>query len=235
VELCLHGRHLGWFLGRVGSAEGSLLAHYVGLVGRFIVLEGGEAVGKSTQAARLAAYLGAVLTREPGGTAIGEALRRLLLDPSLPTPVTRAETLLMLAARAQHVAEVIGPALARGQDVVCDRYSGSTLAYQGCGRGLDLDELRQLDRWATAGRLPDRVVLLDLPVELARERREGGPEDRFEGEDDGFRQRVRVGFLELAAADPVRWRTVDASRPVDEVATAVIEAAAAGPEEATGR
>ena len=116
------------------------------------MIEGGEAAGKSTQAARLAADLGAVFTREPGGTALGEALRRLVLDPSLPAPVPRAETLLMLAARAQHVAEVIEPALARGADVVCDRYSGSTLAYQGYGRGLDLVELAGLDRWANGGR-----------------------------------------------------------------------------------
>ena len=110
----------------------------MGLVSRFIVLEGGEGVGKSTQAAALARHLGAVLTREPGGTALGEALRGLLLGSDRPAPVARAETLMMLAARAQHVAEVIEPALARGQDVVCDLYSGSTLAYQWYGRCLDL-------------------------------------------------------------------------------------------------
>ncbi len=194
---------------------------------RLIVLEGGEATGKSTQAARLATHLGAVLSREPGGTAIGEAVRRLLLGPALPAPATRTETLLMLAARAQHVAEVIEPALARGQDVVCDRYSGSTLAYQGYGRGLGIDELRALDSWATGGRAPDVVVLLDLPVEVARRRRAegtGGPPDRFEGEGDDFRRRVRAGFRELAEADPERWRVVDGSGPVDEVAVAVARA-----------
>lgn len=206
---------------------------YLGPVARFIVLEGGEAAGKSTQAALLAEYLGAVLTREPGGTAIGEALRRLLLGPALPVPAPRTEALLMLAARAQHVAEVIEPALARGADVVCDRYSGSTLAYQGYGRGLDLAALARLDQWATAGRRPDLVVLLDIPVEEARRRRASeqgqgqGQEqgqsqgDRFEGEGDAFRRRVREGFLALAAADSECWRVVDASAPVQEVAAAV--------------
>lgn len=193
-------------------------------MGRLIVIEGGEAAGKSTQAALLAEHLGAVLTREPGGTAIGEALRRVLLDPSLPAPAPRTETLLMLAARAQHVAEVIEPALARGSDVVCDRYSGSTLAYQGYGRGLGIAEIAELDRWANGGRTPDLVVLLDLPIELARGRRDAGPDDRFEGESDDFRRRVRAGFRELAAADPQRWRVVDASGDVEQVAAAVRDA-----------
>jgi dTMP kinase len=197
-------------------------------VGRFIVLEGGEAAGKSTQAARLAEHLGAVFTREPGGTAIGEGLRRMLLDPSLPAPVPRAETLLLLAARAQHVAEVIQPALARGDDVVCDRYSGSTLAYQGYGRGLSVFQLCELDRWANGGLAPDVVVLLDLPVEMARRRRRDDLADRFEGEGLDFRQRVRDGFRSLAAADPARWRVVDASGPEEVVASAVLAAVARG-------
>lgn len=187
---------------------------------RFIALEGGEAAGKSTQAALLAQHLGAVLTREPGGTELGEALRRILLDPGLPPPVARAEALLMLAARAQHVAEVIEPALARGQDVVCDRFSGSTLAYQGYGRGLDVAELAALDRWATAGREPDVVVLLAVPAPVARRRRDGGG-DRFEEEDCEFRRRVEDGFAALAAAHPERWRTVDGTRSIEEVARAV--------------
>jgi dTMP kinase len=190
-------------------------------VGRFIVLEGGEGVGKSTQAAALARHLGAVLTREPGGTALGEALRDLLLGPARPAPVARAETLLMLAARAQHVAEVIEPALARGEDVVCDRYSGSTLAYQGYGRGLELGDLNDLDRWASGGRAPDLVILLDLPVERARRRRAGSAPDRIEGEGEEFLERVQAGFRELAAAAPGRWKVVDASGDVAEVAAAV--------------
>ena len=193
----------------------------MGLVSRFIVLEGGEGVGKSTQAAALAHHLGAVLTREPGGTALGEALRALLLGSDCPAPVARAETLMMLAARAQHVAEVIEPALARGQDVVCDRYSGSTLAYQGYGRGLDRDEIAGLDRWASGGRGPDLVVLLDMPVEGARQRRAGTTPDRIEGEGDDFLERVQAGFRALAAASPGRWKVVDASGGVEEVAAAV--------------
>src|SRR5580658_6734130 len=152
--------------------------HYLGQMGRFIVLEGGEAAGKSTQAALLAGRLNAVLTREPGGTAVGEALRRLLLDLPL-APVPKAEALLMLAARAQHVAEVIDPALARGEDVVCDRYSGSTLAYQGFGRGLPLDELQKMNSWATGSRAPDVIVLLNLPMADARQRLSSTRPDRI--------------------------------------------------------
>lgn len=194
---------------------------------RFIVLEGGEGVGKSTQAALLAGALGAVLTREPGGTSTGEDVRNLVLDRSHRHLYARAETLLMLAARAQHVEEVIRPALEEGRDVVCDRFSGSTLAYQGYGRGLELGELAGLDAWARAGCEPDMVVLLDLAVGAGRRRRPAGPRDRFEHEEDSFLERVRAGFLELARNDPARWRVVDASGSVEEVADAV--AAAVGP------
>ncbi|HXW81471.1 MAG TPA: dTMP kinase [Acidimicrobiales bacterium] len=193
-------------------------------MGRFIVLEGGEAAGKSTQAALLAAHLGAVLTREPGGTALGEALRRLVLDASGRAPVAKAEALLMLAARAQHVAEVIEPHLAAGDDVVCDRYSGSTLAYQGYGRGLSTAELAKLDAWANGQRAPDVVVLLDLPVEVARQRRGLSPRDRIESEGDDFLARVQEGFRLLAAGDPLHWRVVDASGSVEEVAALVRKA-----------
>ena len=184
------------------------------------MLEGGEAVGKSTQAALLAERLGAVLTREPGGTAVGEALRRLLLDLPL-APVPRAEALLMLAARAQHVAEVIEPALAGGADVVCDRYSGSTLAYQGYGRGLPLDELEQINGWATGHRAPDLVVLLEVPLEVARQRLSSTTLDRIEAEGAEFLARAQAGFRQLAAADPRRWQVVDASGSVEEVAERV--------------
>ncbi|MGH9106085.1 MAG: dTMP kinase [Acidimicrobiales bacterium] len=190
---------------------------------RLIVLEGGEGAGKSTQATLLARDLHALSTREPGGTPLGEAVRQVVLSPSLRAVVARAETLLVLAARAQHVAEVIEPALARGQDVVCDRYSPSTLAYQGYGRGLSLPELAELNRWATEGRQPDLVVLLDVPVDVARRRRQGTPRDRIEGEGDEFLERVRDGFRRLAAADPDRWRTVDGSGTVEEVAASVRE------------
>ncbi len=189
-------------------------------MGRFIVLEGGEAAGKSTQAALLAGRLSAVLTREPGGTAVGEALRRLLLDLPL-APVPKAEALLMLAARAQHVAEVIDPALAQGDDVVCDRYSGSTLAYQGYGRGLPLAALREMNSWATGQRAPDIVVLLDLPVTIARQRLSLSSPDRIEAEGDPFLERVREGFCQLAASDPLHWRVVDATGTIDQVAERV--------------
>jgi dTMP kinase len=194
--------------------------------GRFIVLEGGEGTGKSTQAARLAEALGAVLTREPGGTSTGERLRALLLDPSLPPLAARTETLLLLAARAQHLDEVIEPALAAGRDVVCDRFSGSTLAYQGFGRGLDVDDLDRMSRWASAGVVPDRVVLLTVPAAVAAERvgRRGG-QDRMEGEGRAFFDRVAVGFTVLAQADPHRWRVVDGAGTIDQVAVRVLAAA----------
>jgi dTMP kinase len=192
-------------------------------MGRFIVLEGGEAAGKSTQAALLAERLGAVLTREPGGTAVGEALRRLLLDLPL-APVPKAEALMMLAARAQHVAEVIEPALNRGDDVVCDRYSGSTLAYQGYGRGLGLAELEEMNGWASNHRAPDIIVLLDLPPDAAHRRRRSSPLDRIEAEGEEFVQSVRSGYRQLAMADPLRWRVVDATGSVEEVAERVWKA-----------
>jgi dTMP kinase len=190
--------------------------------GQLIVFEGGEGTGKSTQAAILAGRLDAVLTREPGGTSTGEQVRSLLLDPSLPALDARAEALLLLAARAQHVAEVVRPALLAGRDVVCDRYSGSTLAYQGWGRGLDLDELRTLSDWATGGVDADVVVLLTVDPGVAAQRlgRRGGP-DRMEGEGADFFARVDEGFAALAAADPDRWRVVDGTGSRAEVAARV--------------
>lgn len=193
---------------------------------RLIAFEGGEAVGKSTQAARLAARLGAVLTREPGGTAMGERVRALLLDPDVRTLDARAEALLMAAARAQHVAEVVAPALAAGRDVVTDRYAHSSLAYQGYGRGLLLDDVRRLSQWATGGRWPDVVVLLDLAPEEAAARR--GRPDRFEAESREFHRRVEEGFRALAAEEPDRWRVVDASGTVEEVAERVWAAVGVG-------
>jgi dTMP kinase len=191
------------------------------------VLEGGEASGKSTQAARLAARLGAVLTREPGGTATGERIRAVLLDPSLPHVSARTETLLLLAARAQHVDEVIRPALAGGRDVVCDRFAGSTLAYQGWGRGLDVSALAELSAWATGGLEPDRVILLSVTAEEAAARLAGrGGADRMEGEEAAFFARVAAGYASLAAADPVRWRVVDGAGTLDEVAARVVAALA---------
>lgn len=185
-----------------------------------IAFEGGEGTGKSTQAALLAERLDAVFTREPGGTAIGSRIRGLVLDPANQELADRAEALLMAADRAQHVAEVIRPALDAGRIVVTDRFAGSSLAYQSYGRGLPLDEVEQLSRWATDGVWPDLVVLLDVPEEVS-EARLGVERDRMEEVGDGFHQRVVAGFRALAAADPDRWVVVDGTGTVDEVADRV--------------
>ncbi len=191
---------------------------------RLIVFEGGEGSGKSTQAALLAARLGAVLTHEPGGTEIGTRIRSVVLDPVVGTVLdVRAEALLMAADRAQHVAEVIRPALARGDDVVSDRFTGSTLAYQGYARGLPVDELVWLSAWATAGLEPDIVILLDVPAEVAVTRMKREP-DRMEAAGDEFHRRVAEGYRLLAAADPRRWRVVEGSGSVQEVEALVMKA-----------
>jgi len=185
--------------------------------GRLIVLEGGEASGKSTQARLLATDLGAVLTHEPGGTPAGRRVREVVLDPAVGELSPRAEALLMAADRAEHVAEVIAPALARGDDVVSDRFTPSSLAYQGYGRGLDLGELRRLSSWASAGLEADLVILLEVPDNVARQRRGGRP-DRMEAEDAAFHRRVADGYRRLAAAEPDRWVVVDGTGPIDAVA-----------------
>jgi dTMP kinase len=196
---------------------------------RFIALEGPDGAGKSLQAVRLADALGGVgrqvtLTREPGGTPLGESIRALLLDADTADRSPEVDALLFNAARAQLVRDVIRPALGRGEVVVCDRFADSTLAYQGYGSGLSLDGLRQMERFATAGLRPDLVVLLDLPVRDALARRaSGAPEgltrfERSSAHDAAFHERVRQGYLELAAAEPERWRIVDAARDADDVA-----------------
>jgi dTMP kinase len=192
------------------------------VTGRFIALEGGEGSGKSTQAVRLAQRLGAVVTHEPGDTALGAAVRAVLLDaPSLDiTP--RAEALLMAADRAQHVAEVVRPALDAGRTVVTDRYTGSSIAYQGYGRQLVPEEVARLSAWATDELAPDLVVLLEVPLSVSLERT-GGARDRLEAAGDEFHRRVHDGFLTQAMADPERWAVVDGSRPADEVAAAIWE------------
>lgn len=197
---------------RVGKT-GSMRAR-----GRFITLEGGEGSGKSTQAAMLAELLGAILTREPGGTEVGERIRSIFLDSGRRDIDVRAETLLILAARAQHVTEVIAPAIQAGRDVVCDRYSGSTLAYQGFGRGLPVDELAEMSQWAASGSEPDLILLLELPPGEAISRRSGrGHSDRFEMESADFFERVTHGFSTLAELDPERWRKVNGSGSIEEV------------------
>lgn len=185
-----------------------------------VALEGGEGAGKSTQAARLAERLGAVLTHEPGATPVGEAVRRLLLDPDGAGLDARTEALLFAADRASHVAHVIEPALAAGHPVVTDRYVESSLAYQAFGRGLPLDEVRALSAFATGGRRADVVVVLDVDPALGAARRGRAP-DRMEAEDIAFHERVRAGFAALAAAEPDRIAVVDASGEVEAVAERV--------------
>jgi dTMP kinase len=177
--------------------------------GRLLALEGIDGSGKSTQAVALAEALGALLTHEPGATALGSALRRLLLAPDLPPISQRAEALLMAADRAEHLAVLIAPALETGRWVVSDRFSGSTLAYQGYGRGLPVAELRGVVGWATSGRDADLSILVDIPVEVAQARLATTRPDRLERLGPAFAQRVRDGFLALAAEDPDHWVTVD--------------------------
>lgn len=199
--------------------------------GYFIALEGPEGAGKSTQVKRLAHSLESagftvILTREPGGTEIGEQVRRVVLDQGNCAMLPETEVLLYAAARAQHVGEVLRPALASGAVVVCDRYVDSTFAYQGGGRMLDMTSLRQIQRYATGGMMPDLRILLDLPVELGLRRRmaEGDEVNRLDVADLEFHHRVRDTFLGLAGSDPQSWAVVDASKPPDEVATAVLDA-----------
>ena len=189
--------------------------------GRLLALEGIDGCGKSTQVRLLADRIGAVTTFEPGATDLGAALRTLLLARNQAPVSSRAEALLMAADRAQHVAEVLEPALAAGRWVVTDRYAASTLAYQGFGRGLDRGELEGLVGWATGGLRPDLTVLLDLPVPVAAARRHGGAADRMEAEDTAFHQRVADGFLALAAAGRDPWLVVDATEPVASVAAQI--------------
>lgn len=202
--------------------------------GRFITLEGPDGSGKSTAARHLAEWLRSrsvetVLTHEPGGTPLGEEVRRLLLhlrdvsdaiDP-------RADALLFAAARAQHTADVIRPALERGIWVVCARFLDSSLAYQGYGYGIDLDELRRLQEFATFGRRPDLTVLLDVPVDVGLSRKRPGTWNRFEDtEERAFFERVRAGYLALAAAEPDRFRVIDGSGSVAESDAVVREVVA---------
>lgn len=194
--------------------------------GRLIALEGIDGCGKSTQARRLAERIGAVLTFEPGATEVGRSLRRLLLEGAEGTVSDRAEALLMAADRAQHVTEVVRPALERGTWVVTDRFVGSTLAYQGYGRGLDLAGLDRLVQWATGGLLPDLTVLIDVPVALAG-RRLAGSRDRLERQGDRFQQRVADGYRRLADEATTSWAVVDGSGTVEEVEAAVWSSVAA--------
>ncbi len=197
--------------------------------GRFITLEGPEGGGKTLQAERLAVALegrGHVvrLTREPGGTHLGEQLRDILLGRADSPIAPRADALLFNAARAQLVAEVIGPALDAGEVVVCARFADSTLAYQGYGAGLPIDDLRTLADVATGGLAPDRTILLDVAPEVGLARKDAD-RTRFETAYDlAFHERVRAGFLALAAAEPARFVVVDAGADRDAVTARVLEA-----------
>ena len=181
-------------------------------MGAFIVFEGGDGAGKTTQARILSRRLiregySVVLTREPGGTSLGEAARRWLKSQPHITPLT--ELFLFVAARAQLVREVISPALSCSRVVICDRFVGSTVAYQGYGRGLDLELINRVNEVVSNGVRPDLTVFLDIPVEEALARRKDCPRDRFDSETIGFHRRAREGYLELASSEPSRWLVVD--------------------------
>jgi dTMP kinase len=189
------------------------------LGGVFIAFEGGDGAGKSTQAGLLSAWLeelghAVVVTREPGGTAFGRTIRELVLHGDHVAP--RAEALLFAADRAHHVETLILPALGRGEVVITDRYMDSSIAYQGAGRDLGVDEVRELNVWATGGLVPTLTVLIDLPADVGRARR-GGVHDRLESESAAFHGAVRNLFLALADADPDRYLVVDGELPPEQI------------------
>lgn len=191
--------------------------------GRFISLEGGEGAGKSTLLAGVLACLrqrglSVVQAREPGGTPVGEAVRAIVLDPALAPLAAETELLLMFASRAQLVREVIEPALAAGQWVVCDRFADASYAYQGGGRGQPAARIEELERWACDGVKPDLTLLLDLPVAAGRARAAGrGEADRIESEADAFFERVRASYRDRATQEPNRFRVIDASQAPGQV------------------
>jgi len=191
--------------------------------GRLITLEGGEGAGKSTVLetvrARLAARgIDVLVTREPGGTPAGEAIRSVLLDPGLKGLCAETELLLMFASRAQLVREAVLPALAAGRWVLSDRFTDASFAYQGGGRGQPIERIAELERWAAAGLQPHLTLLLDLPVADGMRRANGrGSADRIEMENVDFFERVRAAYRARAAAEPGRFRVVDAGRPLEEV------------------
>jgi dTMP kinase len=203
--------------------------------GRFITFEGIDGCGKTTQFRLLAHWLRehavqVVETVEPGGTPIGQQIRRILLDPASAEIQPRAELLLYFASRAQNVEQVIRPALAAGNTVLCDRFTDSTLVYQGCGRGLDTGVVRDLDRIACQGLKPDVTVLIDIDLETSLQRarrrneRTGPAESRIDEEDAAFHDRVRRGYLALAQAEPDRIVVIDGRAPIGEVTLRIREA-----------
>ena len=193
----------------------------------FITLEGIEGSGKSTQAHRLARALGptTLLTQEPGGTTIGRSIRALLLDVANRGMAPETEVLLFFADRAQHVAQVVRPALAEGRAVISDRYVDSSIAYQGYGRGIDLDLIRVVARAATGGLVPDVTIYIDVSVEVGLARvGTRGHHDRLEAEVAEFHERVRAGYRALCAADPTRWALIDGEADADAVERQVMAA-----------
>ena len=191
--------------------------------GLFITIEGGEGVGKSTNIDFIAQRLKQqgmpfILTREPGGTPLAEDIRQLLLAPRDETVAENTELLLMFAARAQHIAEVIEPALARGEWVVCDRFTDATFAYQGGGRGIAMSKIADLEQWVQGDLRPDFTVLFDADVEVGMSRAsQRGALDRFEQEKKDFFDNVRKAYLGLAEQHPNRYRVVDAGQPLEQV------------------
>jgi len=190
-------------------------------LGRYIALEGAEACGKSTHARLLAEDLGAVLTRETGGTRIGAAIRDILHDNANHDLSDKAEVLLIAADRAQHLTEVVRPALEAGRHVVSDRSAYSSLAYQGYGRGVPLDVVHSTSDWALEHTWPELVVLIDVPEDVLAKRMGDRDLDRFEQADDAFHARVRAGFAEMATADPEHWLVIDGTGPKAEVAAVI--------------
>lgn len=184
----------------------------------YIAFEGAEGSGKSTQAARLAADMDAVLTRETGGTTVGSRLRDILHDTTVSDLAPRAEALMTAADRAQHIAEVVRPALDAGRSVVSDRSVYSSLAYQGYGRELPVDEVRRINDWATVGTWPEVVVFLDTPDDVIAERMARRSLDRFEAAGEAFHQRVIDGFRTMAGHEPDRWVTIQAVGSIERVA-----------------
>jgi len=198
--------------------------------GKFITIEGGEGVGKSTNADLIQSFLESrgcevVVTREPGGTALGEALRSILLSADIESPVAMAELLIIFAARAQHLTTVIEPALAAGKWVLCDRFTDATYAYQGWGRNIDQRAIASLEQLVQGARRPDLTVLLDMDPSLGLARaKERAELDRFEQEELAFFNRVREGYLARAKEEPARWLIIDASKTLDEVTTVIGQA-----------
>ena len=197
--------------------------------GTFVTFEGGEGTGKSTQIKLLAEKLQAAglsvrVLREPGGTVVGEAVRRILLDPDHAELGVSAEILLYEASRAQLVDQVIRPALAAGEIVLCDRFYDSTTAYQGYARGIDLTRISELNRAATGGLIPDRTIVLDIDPAVGLARATAESADRLESEDLAFHRRVRDGFLAIAAEEPARVRVIDAGGQPEQVADRVTDA-----------